>query len=654
MKTKIHIDLETYSSIDIKKSGSYKYMESVDFEIIILAYAINDGPVKVIEPINGEPFPQELINLLNDPLTEKHAHNANFERNALKVYGYDIPVSEWRCSAIKAGYCGIPLSLDGASKALGLGEKGKSSTGSALIRFFSCPIKATKVNGGRLRNFPIHDLEKWDQFKQYCAQDVEAEREIDNRLGAYTIPPKERAIYSLDQKINDAGILIDLNLAKQAIKIDAIFSQGLTLRAKELTGLDNPGSPAQLKKWLSDKLQRTINTLAKANILELLEETRDGEVLELLNIRQKLSKTSIKKYDAMLACAGRDLRARGLFQFYGASRTGRWAGRLIQLQNLPQNHIDDLTPTRELIARGDYEEISLFFDNVPSILSQLIRTAFIASPGKTFAVADFSAIEARVIAWLAGEAWRIEVFNSHGKIYEASASMMFNVPIAEVTKGSDLRSKGKIAELALGYQGAVGALKQMGGESMGLTVPEMQLIVDKWRKANPAIVGLWHDIEKCALRAIKTGKLIVSEYKALEFLYNGEVLTIKLPSGRSLFYYNPTITPNKWGAPCVNYMGMDQTTKQWTLIDSYGGKFVENIVQAIARDLLVETMLKLDLYGYTMAMHVHDEVVCEVDLDKNPEEELAKICEIMGETIAWAPGLPLGADGYVTPYYKKD
>lgn len=651
--TKLYIDIETYSSVDIKSSGAYKYSESLDFEILIVAYAFNQEPIKVIDLAQGETLPLEFTEALFNPTIEKHAHNAAFERVAFKRYGYDVPVEQWRCSAIKAGYCGIPLSLEGASKALTLGEQGKSSTGKALIRFFSCHIKATKTNGYRVRNFPIHDLEKWEEFKKYCAQDVEAERQIDNRLAAYSIPDRERFIYNLDQRINDRGILIDINLAEQAIKIDARYNEELTTRAIELTGLDNPGSPAQLKQWLSAKLQKDIKTLAKDSIIDLLGETEDGEVLELLNLRQKLAKTSIKKYAAMLNCAAEDKRARGLFQFYGANRTGRWAGRLIQLQNLPQNHISDLEETRSVIASGDYSLTTMLYDDVPSILSQLIRTAFIARENHTFAVADFSAIEARVIAWLADEAWRLRVFNSHGKIYEASASMMFNVPIEAVTKGSDMRSKGKIAELALGYGGSLGALKQMGGEKMGLSDPEMTSIVSKWRKANPAIVALWSDMEKCAIRALKTRLPVVSIHKGLEFNYDGVVLTIKLPSGRSLFYYSPTVTTNRWGNESIKYRGMDQVTKQWTYIDTYGGKLVENIIQAIARDLLVEAMLNIDKLGLEIAMHVHDEVVCEVPAEQ-AEKLLEDICDVMALPIPWAEGLPLTADGYITPFYKKD
>lgn len=649
----LHIDIETYSSVDIMASGAYKYMESVDFEILLVAYAFDDKPVQIVDLSNGETLPEDFINALLDPQTEKHAHNANFERQAFKKYGYDVPVRYWVCSAVKSAYCGLPLSLDGVSKALSLGDLGKSASGKALIRFFSCPVKATKINGMRERNFSFHDPIKWEMYKDYCKQDVEAEREIGKRLEAYPIPLFERMNYVLDQEINDKGILIDLVMAKNAFDIDTRFAEELSNRVKEITGVENPNSAAQLKNWLSDAMQKEIKTLAKGDIPNLIEEAGDGIVSEVLTIRQKLSKTSTKKYVAMLACACEDKRAHGLFQFYGANRTGRWAGRLIQLQNLPQNHLDDLEEARAAIASGDYDLVTMLYDDIPSVLSQLIRTTFVAKEGHTFAVADFSAIEARVIAWLADEKWRLKVFASHGKIYEASASMMFNVPIESVTKGSDLRQKGKIAELALGYQGAVGALKTMGGEAMGLSELEMDTIVKKWRKANPAIVALWGDVENCAIRAIKTKKKIVSIHKGLEFDCDDEVFTIKLPSGRKLFYRSPSFSQNKWGKESIVYKGMDQTTKQWGNVDTYGGKLVENIIQAIARDLLAQSMLRINGAGFEIVMHVHDEVVCEVPLEVS-EQNLKAIEDIMATPIDWAEGLTLTADGYLTPFYKKD
>lgn len=649
---KLHIDIETYSSEDIAKAGAYKYLESLDFEILLVAYAFNGEGIHIVDLAQGETLPDYFIKALQDPTVEKHAHNAVFERQAFKQIGYDVPTEQWYCSAVKAAYCGLPLSLGDASKALELEEKGKSSTGKALIRYFCCPVKATKVNGQRTRNFPHHDPEKWGEFKAYCIQDVEAEREIDNRLKGYNIPNAERAIYLLDQAINDRGILIDLDFAKRAFEINGINSEIILKSIKDLTGLDNPNSPAQLKEWLSKALQKEVKSLAKDIIPTLIEEAGAGPVSDVLALRQKASKTSIKKYDAMLNCTCSDGRAHGLFQFYGASRTGRWAGRLIQLQNLPQNHIDELELAREVVADGDYDLASLLYDDIASLLSQLIRTAFVAKPGYTFAVADFSAIEARVIAWLADEKWRLDVFKTHGKIYEASASMMFNVPIEKVTKGSDLRSKGKIAELALGYQGAVGAMKQMGGEAMGLSEEDMRQTVTKWRQANRFIVRLWFDVEQAAIRAVETRKPVILP-KGLVFNYDGYALTIKLPSGRKLFYKDPSFTTNSWGARSLQYKGMVQATHQWGYVDTYGGKLVENIVQGIARDLLAYSMLRLDGEGFDIVMHVHDESICEVPA-KGAAEELDRMCEIMGEPVPWAPGLPLEADGYITPFYKKD
>jgi len=654
MAKKLHVDIETFSSVDILTSGSYKYMESLDFEILMVAYAFDEDPIEIIDLAQGETLPAEFIQGLLNPEIEKHAHNANFERQAFKQFGYDIPATQWHCSAVKAGYCGLPLSLDGASKALKLGEQGKAATGKALIRYFSCPIKPTKVNGMRQRNFPHHDLDKWNDFKEYCRQDVEAERAIDNRLIKYEIPEFERINYLLDQKINDKGILIDLVMASHAVKIDFKFSLELANKMKELTGVDNPNSPAQLKTWLSDTLQKEIPTLAKSALAELIEEAGPGIALDVLNLRKKLSKTSIKKYTAMLCCACENGRAHGLFQFYGANRTGRWAGRLIQLQNLPQNHISDLEEAREVIASGNYDLAVMLYDDVASLLSQLIRTAFIAKPGHTFAVADFSAIEARVTAWLAGEQWRLEVFKTHGKIYEASAAMMFNVPIESIKKGSPERDKGKVAELALGYQGALGALRKMGGEKMGLSDAEMEMIVKKWRKANPQIVKLWKDVERCAIEAVKSRRKIISSFKRLEFDYNGSVLTIKLPSGRKLFYQSPSFTINKFDMESLQYKGMNQVTKQWEYVDTYGGKLIENIVQAIARDLLAYSMQKIDAVGFDIVMHVHDEAVAEIPNNSESENQLKYMCEIMGEEVPWAVGLPLNADGYITNFYKKD
>jgi DNA polymerase len=659
---KLHIDIETYSSVDISKAGAYKYIESIDFEILLVAYAFGHEDIQIIDLARGEKLTPTFLKALNDPDVQKCAHNAVFERKAFEAIGLHTPAEQWHCSAVKSAYCGLPLSLDQVSKALKLGEdKAKLSTGKALIKYFSCPVKPTKVNGQRHRNLPEHDLEKWGLYKIYCVRDVEAEREIDKRLERYQIPEFERRNYLLDQDINDRGIMVDLVLAANAYEIDQQFSKELTEKMKQLTGLENPNSVAQLKEWLSNATGKVVNSLAKDVIPELLEGA-DDTVSEVLRLRQQGSKSSTKKYKAMLECTCDDNRAHGLFQFYGANRTGRWAGRLVQLQNLPQNKIKELDEARQMVASNDYDSLDMVYgDQVPTILSQLIRTAFVAPQGHTFAVADFSAIEARVIAWLADERWRLDVFNSHGKIYEASASKMFGVPLDEVD--SELRAKGKVAELALGYQGAVGALRQMGGEAMGLNDEEMQNIVTSWRRANPAIKTLWHVIENAAKKSIKL-RCRVTGPKGLEFNCDENYLMVELPSGRSLFYYKPSIGSYRYGSESIKYRGMDQTTKQWTFVDSYGGKLVENIVQAIARDLLAFAMLRLDEAGFKIVMHVHDEAICEIQdsvsatnytqLREGRERDLETMCGIMGESVYWAPGLPLRADGYLTPYYKKD
>lgn len=651
MAQKLHIDIETYSSIDITKSGVYKYVESLDFEILLVAYAFDNGEICLIDLANGQQLPQDFLEALQNGSIEKHAHNANFERQAFIQIGYDIPVDQWHCSMVKAAYCGWPLSLGDCSKAMHLEAEGKLTTGRALIKFFCSPIKPTKKNGMRERNLPEHDLDKWAEFGRYCINDVKAERAITNRLKEYKIGVTERLNYLLDQQINDRGILIDPVMVKHAISMDTINAKNIVTTVSKLTNIDNPNSPAQLKAWLTQALNEKVTTLSKDAMPALLEKARGGAAEDVLKARVKLAKTSVKKYTAMINCARSDNRVRGLFQYYGANRTGRWAGRLVQLQNLPQNHIKELDLARQVVASGDYDLTSLLYDDLGSLLSQLVRTAFIAKPGHTFAVADFSAIEARVIAWLAGEKWRLDVFNTHGKIYEASAAMMFNVPLEEVTKGSDLRTKGKIAELALGYQGALGALRKMGGERMGLLDSEMRLIVKRWRLKNLQIVQLWKDVEKFAIQAVKTKKRIL--FRCLEFEYDGQALQIKLPSGRSLFYQKPKFGVNQFGSEAIQYMGMIQTTRQWDYIDSYGGKFVENIVQAIARDLLADSMLRLDKNGFNIVMHVHDEAICEVPID-DAKDDLNIMCAIMGEPIHWAPGLPLVADGYLTKFYKKD
>lgn len=651
----LFIDVETYSSVDIGASGAYKYIMSPDFEILMIGYAIDDGPVKVVDLVSGEEMPEELEEALFDEDTIKHAHNAVFERRAFMRIGYDIPINQWRCSAVKAAYCGLPLKLAEVSKVLDLKDK-KLETGTLLIKYFSCPCKPTKINGGRTRNYPKHAPEKWAMYKEYNKYDVLSEREIVRLLQDVELPDMELRLYELDQQINDRGILVDLDMAKSAISIDEWYSSILEKQVKDMTGLANPNSAAQLKGWLSKKLGRPITTLLKAEMPALIESCKDPDAKFVLEARQRLAKSSVKKYMAMLNCAGPDHRARGLFQFYGANRTGRWAGRLIQLQNLPQNHIKDLDVARTIVKSGNGEDVELMYDNVPDTLSQLIRTAFIAPEGKTYAVADFSAIEARVISWFADEEWRLEVFRTHGKIYEATASRMFNVPISMVTKGSDLRQKGKISELALGYGGSLGAMKRMGGERMGLSDGEMMASVRKWRAANAGIVAFWNEVEACAIKAVRFQTQVECIYHGLVFTYEHNALTIKLPSGRKLFYRNPIIRiskSSKVGAYTLYYEGVVQETKQWGEIDTYGGKLTENIVQATARDLLGHVMLKLASEGYPLVMHVHDEVIAEVP-EAEGEKYLKRMCEIMAEEVPWAKGLPLRGDGYITKYYKKD
>ena len=651
---RLHIDVETYSPEDLRKSGVYRYTQHPDFEVLMLSYAYNDGEITNIALAQGEQLPKCLIKSLLDPAVEKHAHNASFERNALKAIGFDIPVEQWRCTMIKAAYCGLPLSLEELTKVLDLQDKGKLSTGKALIRYFCLPCKPTKVNGGRTRNLPDHDLEKWQAMREYCNMDVEAERAVYKILEKYQIPEQELKAYQLDQKINDSGVLVDLDLASKAISLNATFADKTSERLKELTNLENPNSPVQLTQWLSNSLEREINTIAKAE-LKALKSEANGVAKEVISLREQASKTSVKKYEAMINCVCADSRAHGVFQFYGANRTGRWAGRLIQLQNLPQNKMSDncLDLARQAVKSNDYDYLDMAFGNIADTLSQLIRTAFVAPKGHTLLVSDFSAIEARVLAWLAGETWRLDVFDSHGKIYEASAAMMFNVPIETIGKGSNERQKGKVAELALGYQGGVGAMRTMGGEAIGLSETDMQAIVTKWRKASPNIVQFWQDVEQGAIRAVLGKKRVGCKRNPIVFNCDGDFLQIELPSGRSLFYKEPKIKQGTYGNPSLTYKGLDQTTKQWRTIDTYGGKLTENIVQAVSRDLLLESMFNLYDAGFNIAMHVHDEVVLEVP-SFTAEADLKAVSDIMGQAPEWAKGLPLTADGYLTDYYKKD
>ena len=657
MAKNLFIDVETYSSVDIKESGAYKYIESPDFEILIIGYALDDGPVKIVDLAQGEEMHEEFEEALLDPDCVKVAHNAVFERLSFKRIGYNVPAEQWYCTSVKAAYCGLPLSLDGVSKALNLTDK-KLDTGKALIKYFSCPCKATRVNGMRTRNYPEHAPEKWEMYKEYNKHDVLAEREIFKRLEEYIIPDIERKMYVLDQNINDRGILVDMELAESAIAVDNAYTSILTRHAQQLTGLENPNSPVQIRQWIEKTTGRVVMSLSKETMPDLMKEFADyPDVIELLDIRKKLSKTSIKKYYAMLNCAMSDNRVRGTFQFYGANRTGRWAGRLLQLQNLSKNHISHIEVPREMIRARDWEPVEMMYDDVADILSQLVRTALIASPGKVFSVADFSAIEARVISWLANEKWRMDVFRRDGKIYEATGAKMFNVPISAITKGSVLRDKSKISELALGYEGSLGALKRMGGERMGLSDTEMMSLVRKWRSANPAIVDMWKEIDEASKEAVRYRRPVSCTCRNIIFDCNGEFMTIQLPSGRKLFYYGPKFKDKKIGCSTMPirvlcYQGVVQETKQWGEIDTYGGKLTENIVQAIARDLLGDAMLRMQDEGYEIVASVHDEVIIEVP-EINAKDHYNRLVEIMSTPPQWAEDLPLNADGGVMMFYQK-
>ena len=659
MAKDLYIDIETYSSVDIKTCGAYKYIDSPDFEILIIGYALDDGPVNIIDLLQGEELPEEFEEALFDEDCRKHAHNAVFERLSFKRVGYDIPIEQWYCTAVKAAYCGLPFSLDEVSKKLDLQDK-KLDTGKALIKYFSCPCKPTKINGMRTRNYPEHAPEKWEMYKEYNKYDVLAEREIHHRLEKYEIPEFERNLYILDQNINDRGILVDMELANSAIFVDTDYTDMLMSRVREITELENPNSPVQLRQWLKAVTGDDVPSLAKDAIPVLMDKyASNPEIIEVLEARQKLSRSSVKKYYAMLNCAMRDNRVRGTFQFYGANRTGRWAGRLLQLQNLSKNHLDNIEVPRELIRQRDWDTVEMMYNDVADILSQLVRTALIAPEGKTFCVADFSAIEARVVSWLANEEWRMEVFRGDGKIYEAAGARMFNVPISAVTKGSDLRAKAKNAELALGYQGSLGAMKRMGGDKMGMSDTEMMSIVHKWRKANPKIVALWQEIEDCAHEAVRYQRKVVGTARNLEFDCDGNYLTVKLPSGRCLFYRNPRFIQKQVGgrgpvSKLLCYDGIVQETKQWGDIETYGGKLTENIVQAISRDLIGYAMMKLEENNFAITMHVHDEAIAEVPADGWEKQWLSEMERIMGTPPLWASDLPLNADGYITPFYKKD
>ena len=673
----LFIDIETYSSVDIAECGAYKYAESDDFEILLIGYAVDDEPVRVIDLAGGLPdgfegdteakiafLDPDFLELFNSPLVRLHAHNAVFERICFVRVGMAQPASRWYCTSVLSAYCGLPLSLDQVSKVLDLKDK-KLASGKLLIKYFSCPCKPTAINKYRTRNLPKHNPEKWAMYIEYNTYDVLAEREIYNRLKRYEIPAFERELYALDQRINDHGVKVDLDLASSAVAVSNEYTEELTLQAQQLTGLPNPNSVVQLKQWVKDLTGETVDSFSKDSISDLRKGfSGHPEILEMLDIRASLSKTSVKKYDAMMACAGKDSRARGLFQFYGANRTGRWAGRLIQLQNLSKNHFDGqrLADARDHVKSRDVDMLRMVYGDVQDLLSQLVRTALVAPEGKTFSVADFSAIEARVISWLASEEWRMRVFHGDGKIYEATGSRMFGVPVSSITKGSELRAKAKIAELALGYGGGVGALTRMGGDKMGLSDDEMRGLTLKWREANPSIVKMWADFENAAFWAVRhCEKVEMPEYRGVYFICDGEYMRIGLPSGRELFYRNPLISSKFVGRKEVRsllYEGTNQETKQWTQVDTYGGKLTENIVQAIARDLLAFAMMNVSKgtirHSYEIVMHIHDEVIAEIADDGTATEAYDDMVKLMSVPPKWAADLPLRADGYLTKFYLKD
>ena len=690
------IDIETFSSIPIGDAGAQRYTASDDFEILLFAYSVDGQPVQVIDLACGEKVPSQIISALTDPDYIKHAYNASFEFGCLsKIFGPMIP-SQWRCTMVHGLYCGYTAGLDATGRALGLPEdKQKLSTGKALIKYFCTPCKPTKSNGGRTRNYPRHDPEKWQLFKEYNGQDVVAEMEIEHRLSEFPVPNEVQRQWETDLAINMRGVAVDMDFVHGALDIGEGYKAGLMEEAARLTGLSNPNSVPQLLGWLNQRLgpDEELDNLRKDTVSRVLD---DGDLLpevrRALQIRQELGKTSTKKYDAIEACVCPDGRVRGLLQFYGANRTGRFAGRLVQVQNLPRTYTEPIELARELVKDHDADALQVVYGSVSDTLSQLIRTAFVSSPGHVLVDADFSAIEARVISWLAGEQWRLEVFRTHGKIYEASASQMFSVPIELIKKGNPeyaLRAKGKVAELALGYNGGPGALIAMGALDMGLTEEELPDIVRRWRTANSRISGLWYTIEDKVLRLLNgegTQRINIKEYDPHRARENEEVMgalpgtftnwfnngselvfrrehsrtmerscmTIQLPSGRKLFYVNPQVGQNRWGKPSITYWGVNQTTKKWEPTETYGGKLTENIVQAIARDCLCYAIENLEAAGYPIVFHVHDECVIDIDPYADNEQMLEDVCSIMKRRPPWAQGLPLDAAGWVGDFFTKD
>lgn len=657
----LSIDLETYSSVPIAKAGAYKYVQSPDFEILLFAYSVDGEPVQIVDLAQGEILPDWLYRSITDPAFIKHAYNAAFEWYCLsKFCGLLLPVEQWRDTMLHGLYCGYTAGLDATGKALGLpAEKQKLSMGKALIRYFCVPCNPTQANGGRTRNLPKHDPDKWELFKTYCRGDVTTEMEIERRLSNFPVPDAVEKQWQTDLIINARGVAVDMSMVQGALHIGDSTREQLMAEATELTGLENPNSIQQLMGWLEPRVDDMVTDLRKETVATMLENgTAKDEAARVLEIRQELGKTSTKKYDAIEAAVCSDGRVRGLLQFYGANRTGRWAGRLVQVQNLPRTYIGQLPLAREAVRNKEADKLRLLYGSIPDTLSQLIRTSCVASPGNKLVDADFSAIEARVISWLAGEQWRLEVFRTHGKIYEASASQMFGVPIEKIKKGNPeyaLRQKGKVAELALGYQGSSGALVAMGALKMGIPESDLPDIVSRWRESNRRIVDLWYSLESAAVSVIESGSpagvrnlILMREIDPANGL---DYLTITLPSKRKLYYAHPSLTTNEWNKPSILYYGSNQTTKQWSQLETYGGKLVENVVQAIARDCLAVAIEHLEAAGFPVVFHVHDEVVIDIPEDK---ANLDEVVRLMTPPIPWAPDLPLNADGWIGDFFKKD
>lgn len=666
----LSIDLETYSSVNLKKAGAQAYIRSPDFEILLFAYSLDGSPVQVIDMAQGEAIPTDILAALTAPEYLKHAYNAAFEWGCLSRYmGQELPPSQWRDTMLHGLYCGYTAGLEATGRALGIPEdKQKLNTGKALIRYFCVPCKPTKANGGRTRNYPHHDPDKWRLFKEYNAQDVEAEMEIARFLSTFPVPAEVQKQWETDLIINARGVAVDMDFVHGALEMGDTVRTELMDEAMKISGLYNPNSVRQLSQWLSDETGEDVSNLRKETVAEMLgRDDNSAEVNRMLEIRQELGKTSTKKYDAIEEAVCADGRVRGLLQFYGANRTGRWAGRLVQVQNLPRTYTEPLELARELVKGRKLDALRVIYGSPNDTLSQLIRTAFVAAPGNVLIDADFSAIEARVISWLAGEEWRLEVFRTHGKIYEASASQMFGVPLERIKKGNPeyaLRQRGKVAELALGYQGGVGAMRNMdtGNLLADLSDDEVQEIVNRWRSTNPKIRNMWYDFDSAAAEVIVNGGtvrvrgcVLAREYDCLR---GTTCMTITLPSGRKLYYIDPAVGENRWGGSSISYMGINQsgknTTKKWQRIETYGGKLVENCVQAIARDCLAQAIEHLEAAGLPVVFHVHDEVVIDVAPFGTDAEMLDKVVGIMTRPIPWAQGLPLGADGWVGQFFKKD